>query len=125
MNLFAKSWRGEASLAKAFWLVYFLFSIMIGLIIAFILSLIIPSFTYVTYNNLIMSILFPYTVFSAICVWRCAKNALLIWSILARIVVVLAVISGLFHIYYLIAGPHMGTITSAPPTAPGGPMQKP
>lgn len=118
MGIFARSWKGEASLAKAFWLVYFLFGIIIGLIISILLSFVIPNFSYITHNNLIMTILFPYTVFSAICVWRCAKNSSAIWRILARIIVVLAIISGLFHIYYLFAVPHPTAINGVPTPTP-------
>lgn len=111
MDLFAKSWKGEASLAKAFWLVYVLGIIIIGIIITILISLVIPHLNYLTHNNLVMTILFPYTLFSSICVWRCAKNSSVFWRILAKIIVILGIISGLFHIYYLINPPHIVPLT--------------
>jgi hypothetical protein len=100
LKLFERSWKGEASLAAAFWLVYFVFSIIIGFIIAFIFAMMVPNFSnpeiYVQYTPLIKAILFPYTLFSAICVWRCAKNSWILWNVLARIIIVLAILGGIY-----------------------------
>lgn len=112
MGLFVRSWKGEASLAAAFWLVYFVFGIVIAIIITLIFSLVLPDFSYTKYHNQIMSIQFPYTLFSAICVWRCARNSIFIWRLLARIVVVLGVIGGIFNIVHLINPPAVTTETT-------------
>ncbi|MBA3661336.1 MAG: hypothetical protein H0W64_06390 [Gammaproteobacteria bacterium] len=105
MDLLARSWRGEASLAKAFWIVYVLFGILIALLITLIFSLAMPDFNYMNYQYKIMAIQFPYTLFSAICVWRCAKNSTFIWRILARIIVAIGVIGGIFNIVHAINPP--------------------
>lgn len=102
LKLFERSWKGEASLAAAFWLVYFIGSIVIGIILAIIFSFFIPNFSSPEvvgyYSHVIKAIMFPYTLFSAICVWRCAKNSWIVWNILARIIAVLAILSGIYYI---------------------------
>lgn len=104
LGIFVRSWKGQESLAKAFWLVYALFGIIVGIVIALIFMLTVPNFDYATYNNTIMAVGFPYTLFSAICVWRCAKNSHIVWNILAKIVVVLGVIGGIASIIQMLQG---------------------
>lgn len=102
LKLFERSWKGEASLAAAFWVVYFICSIIIGFLIALVFAMTVPNFStpevYGQYTNVIKAILFPYTLFSAICVWRCAKNSWILWNVLARIVAVIAVLGGIYAI---------------------------
>lgn len=117
MDLFVKSWRGEASLAKAFWLVFILLWIILFWIISLIVSKINPHYDFFLHGSLIGSILFPYTLFSSICVWRCGQNSKMIWKVLTRIIVMLFVIFGLLDIYQMIMGPHILKIRT-PTTAP-------
>lgn len=102
MKLFERSWKGEASLAAAFWLVYFLGSIVIAIILSIIFSFTVADFRTPEmmpyYSNVIKAIMFPYTLFSAICVWRCAKNSWILWNVLARIIAVLSVVFGIYYI---------------------------
>lgn len=108
LKLFIRGWKGEASLAAAFWLIYFLGSIVIGILLTLLFSFFIPSFSSPEvigqYSYIIKAIMFPYTLFSAICVWRCAKNSSIIWNVLARIIAVLAI---LFGIYYILLALHI------------------
>lgn len=104
LSIFKDSWNGNAHLWKAFWLVYFVFGIIISLIVAAILSVTVAGFSYATHNNLLMTIVLPYTIYSAICVWRCGKNSLMVWNVLSKIVVVLAVISGFIGLLQVIRG---------------------
>ncbi len=105
MNLFVRAWKGKASLAAAFWLVHVVFGIIIAIIISIICSFFIANFftpdVYSQYSDLVMTIYFPYTLYSAICVWRCAKNSSMVWAVIARILVVLAIISGLISILHV------------------------
>lgn len=102
MNLFTRAWKGQASLAAAFWLIHVLFGIILAIVVAIIMSFFVVDFfrpeVYPLYTYLMMAIVFPYTLFSAICVWRCGKNSSMIWSVLARILVVLSVISGVISV---------------------------
>ena len=104
LGIFRDSWQGKASLAKAFWLVYFVFGIIINLIVLALLSATMPGFNYEANSNLLMSIVFPYTLFSAICVWRCGKNSYILWNVLAKVVVVLALLGGLLALIHVIRG---------------------
>lgn len=90
--MFKQAWNGTASLAKAFWLIYFLFGIIISIIVSIIALKL--SNNQANVYNLTIAIVLPYTLFSAICVWRCAKNAWILWNILARLIAILAVIGG-------------------------------
>lgn len=98
-NLFARAWQGKASLAAAFWIIWFLGTIILSIIIVIVLSAIDPNFNFVLQSFKTYSILFPYTVFAAICVWRCGRNSIGIWRFLSRLLMIFAVIGGLFNIY--------------------------
>jgi hypothetical protein len=104
LTLFKRSWKGEASLAAAFWIVYFLCSLALGIIVGILFSLFVPNFTnpdvYIHYVYTIKAIISPYVIFSAICVWRCAKNSSMIWNVLARIIAVLAFIGSIYYILF-------------------------
>lgn len=108
LKLFERSWKGEASLAAAFWLVYFLGSIVIAIILSIIFSYTVVDFRNPEmmpyYSTVIKAIMFPYTLFSAICVWRCAKNSWILWNVLARIIAVLSIV---FGIYYILSALHI------------------
>lgn len=92
-NLFVRAWRGEASLAAAFWLVYFVFSIILAILLVVIFKAINPLFMDM---NLIKAIMLPYTIYGAICVWRCGKNSMILWNILSKIAVILGVLGGCY-----------------------------
>lgn len=98
MDVFAQSWQGKASLSTAFWWVYVVVSIILWLIISFIVNSAAPSASMLFKQNLIFLFLFPYTLFSAICVWRCGKNSTTLWSILSKIVVIFGVVFSLLSI---------------------------
>lgn len=111
-NIFARAWQGRASLATAFWIIWFLFSIILGFIIIIILSAIDPNFNFMFQNYKTNAILFPYTLFAAVCVWRCGKNSVGIWRILSRIIMVLAVVGGLLNIYFWTQEPRVTQTTT-------------
>ena len=106
-NLFVKSYKGEASLAKAFWLIYVLFSMILSLVILGAFFIFIPDFSNTLqaneewYQSLIQVIQLPYLIFAAIAVWRCAKNSWIVWNILARVLIVLTVLGSFYEIYRL------------------------
>ena len=97
MNLFVQAWRGEASLAKAFWIVF----VVVGTVLNLICSLIVRGLldsspaTLKAAIIILSIIIFLYTLFSAICVWRCGKNSTSFWSILSKAVVAIAVVFNL------------------------------
>lgn len=106
-NLFVRAWKGEASLAAAFWLIYFLFGIILAIIVAIIFKVSIHDYQYQNYSRLIAAICFPYTLYSIVCVWRCAKNSNAFWRIVARILMVLALLFGIVNIWSVIRNPVM------------------
>lgn len=103
-NLFVRAWKGEASLAAAFWLVYVVFTFLLEIIVVIVLSFTVPNFSYLTHAPVVMAIVSPYILYAAICVWRCGKNSSAIWRILSRIVVVIAVIGAIYNIYVALMG---------------------
>lgn len=101
-NLFVRSWKGQASLAAAFWIIYFVALVVLSLILFYIITAIHPPLrTSPIVGAIISTIIFPYLIYAAICVWRCAKNAQVIWKILARIVVILGVLNSVYNIVIL------------------------
>lgn len=116
-NIFVRAWQGKASLAAAFWLVYFVFGIILSLIIVICFSLFKPDFTFIGYSDIIVVIESPYILYAAICVWRCGKNSTALWRILSRIVIVIALLSVVLHIWNLIHPPVDTTATTTPAPA--------
>ena len=113
LNMFIKIWKGEAPLWIAFWIVYFI----IGTLISMIIILFISNFSAdyirmmrtnlgsaesISFFNTVRIILFPYTVFSVICVWRCAKNSWVVWSMLTRFYMIIVILYTVFSITYFI-----------------------
>ena len=105
MNIFVKCWRGEAPLWQAFWLVGLVFTTIIKMFIGLIGGIIIiytgkintSAFTIlIIYTNIII---LPYLIFVYISIWKCGKNAALIWNILSKIAVILGVIIQVSLIY--------------------------
>src|SRR5690349_19487594 len=115
MDMFKKAWNGQLSLAKAFWLIYVVVGIILGLIVSLVLSMMVANYNYQAYSSMIGAIVFPYTLFSAICVWRCGKNSSKVWDILSKIVVVLGVLGGIYNIAAAL-GMVGGTMPPATPT---------
>ena len=113
LSFLARSWRGETSLAAAFWLVYFLFGLILSLIVSIIFKMGFPHINYLEYRSIIAAICFPYTLFSIVCVWRSAKNSSAFWRIIARIIVILSLIFGFLNLWIIVRPPHI------PVTAPG------
>lgn len=113
VNLFIQSWKGEAPLWKAFWIV----NVLMGWIVCFIVAAVLMFPTLIEINQqsveylavsfqdhwgwsqnilrqelvskfpLIVTIFLPYSLYSAICVWRCGKNSHIMWRALAIIIV--------------------------------------
>src|SRR5437879_3342395 len=102
MNIFVNCWRGKAPLWKAFWVVGFLFSLILDLILIAILHFAAPDIDVVTRNHWLVLLMFPYNLFVTICVWRCGKNSAVVWSILSKIVVVLGLLTSILDIYRFI-----------------------
>jgi len=106
-KLFAQGWKGETSLAKAFWLIYVLFGIIIALIITVPFALFAPDFmqspaVQLHYSPIIRTIYLPYSIYAAICVWRCGVKANIFWKVLSRILVILSIALGLLQVVQLV-----------------------
>ena len=103
MNIFVRAWKGQSSLAAAFWLVYFVGSIILYYIITFTLTRLRPDLMRASpFGHMVFAILLPYTLYSAICVWRCGRNSEAFWRILSRIVIILAIIGAIASIISVI-----------------------
>ena len=120
VNLFVQSWKGEAPLWKAFWIIYFVmgYVVLFTIIIILMFPTIIDVFHQMqqmrlegysfqethdySYNTmyqeaiaklpLITAFALPYKLFCAISIWRCSKNSLIIWKALAVLVVGISVL---------------------------------
>lgn len=96
MRLLKKCWKGEATLDVAFWLIFFIYGLSLVFLVGLIFALFIPNFfrneIFNYYRDVILSIVAPYTVFAAICVWRCARHSWPFWCWVARLIGVMAVI---------------------------------
>jgi uncharacterized membrane protein len=100
MNLFTQCYRGEASLAKAFWVIYVLILIFLNLIAHFILInfLISEPAVYKAISIVLNCLILFYTFFAFLCVWRCGKNSKPIWDVLSKIVVILGLAVNIFYL---------------------------
>ena len=105
IEFFIRSWKGEESLAKVFWLLYGVLGLVVVLIILIPFAILIPNFftqeVITQYGDLINAISFPYVAFSAVCVWRCAKNSTAIKAFFAKAIVVISVISCFLSVFHL------------------------
>lgn len=94
---------GQASLFKAFWIVYVLFG-CIQLIIIECIFHFYRATSYVTfeYHNQLtdqfITMAFPYLFLSSMCVWVCGKNSWIEWNILSKCIVVIPLTLGAFHL---------------------------
>jgi len=91
ISLFKRSWRGEATLAEAFWLVFTLINLLIILTATFVLFH--YTHDYDSTRRMANTILFPYLIFSSTCVWRCEKNASEFFIVLSKAIVIMSVVS--------------------------------
>lgn len=96
MNFLKKCWRGEVTLDQAFWLVFFIGGLSLVFIVGLFFAIFVPNFfrpeIFDYYRKVILTIVSPYTLFAAICVWRCAQHSYIFWRWVARIIAVLAVV---------------------------------
>lgn len=118
LSLFKRAWKGEASLAAAFWIIY----VLIGYfalqgIVSWLVGYFMPALSMHVDNPtpemlaasmkqsfLILAICLPYMLYSAICIWRCGRNSWGLWRFLSRLIVLISIVIGLASIYFLIAG---------------------
>lgn len=103
LNIFKLCWIGEASLAKAFWIVYVLFNLILIVLLDFLVDIFVahsftPLYIHNQYMDLIITLAFPYLLFSAMCVWICSKNASRFWRLVSKIVILIPIIFCTFHI---------------------------
>lgn len=96
MNVYSESWKGKASLAAAFWIVYIVSGFLLGTVLSFIIAKASPAVSLSFRQGLMLALLLPYTLFATICVWRCGKNSWVGWSILSKIVVIIGLFNGLY-----------------------------
>lgn len=131
MGFFKRAWRGEEKLWKVFWLYGVLLYTVLSLVFLVLLvpvvlaSLMIPAFGLVPFI-----IMLPYTVWVWVAVWRCAWNAKWrLWGYVARILVVVVILSTLYSIFTLVTGGNAGnqpfvatpgTVSSSTTTLPDG-----
>lgn len=105
MDLYVRSFRGAASLAEAFWLVGFITYLVLHVILVYLIGAIRPELKNTIYaTSLASGILFPYFIYVFICVWRCGKNSNVFWRILSRIVMIIALLSGIGNLMMLFTG---------------------
>ncbi len=118
LSLFKRAWKGEASLAAAFWIIHVLIGgFVLQGIVSWLVGYFMPELAIhvdhptpemlaasMKQSFLMVAICFPYTVYSAICVWRCSKNSWGLWRFLSKLLVALGIIAGLISIYFLIVG---------------------
>ena len=90
LELLKKSWRGEASLNAAFWVVFAFVNLLIITSLTVIFHSYLQDYDYT--KRIVNTILFPYMVFSAICVWRCEKDASEFFIAMTKSIVILSVI---------------------------------
>ncbi len=106
-DFFTRCWRGQESLAKAYWLLAVLLGLFLVAVIVVIFSFFVPITEILRaedsyYQRLIVSIMLPFTLFSAVCVWRCGRNSILIWKLLSRMLVILAVLDGVVALFQVL-----------------------
>lgn len=100
-NIFWQSFIGQEPLATAFWKIYFLNNILIHACLAIVVAAFLiynqtpvstSIFTQFIACKIVLTAAFPYTLYSAVAVWRCSQDSALIWRLLARLIVVTHVI---------------------------------
>ena len=88
-NYFHKFWDGELPLVQSYWVVAWLISIPVGLVIGFVTTILgFPA-------NTLFAFFIPWYVFVIVGVWRSSDRykGPKFWAILAKIAMILSVIS--------------------------------
>lgn len=101
-RLFSKAWQGELSFAKAFWVIHMLCGFLLGLVLFLILmgvtmrmmsTFAVDQMYYSALVSALVRVLaLPYSLFAAICVWRCAKHSKTAWKYLGLFLVLVGVL---------------------------------
>jgi hypothetical protein len=96
-NFFIKFWNGDLSLPVSYWLVGIVFGIILGLAIGLFVG--VSGMPEIAINI----ILIPWYVYTAVGIWRSSDKykGKKFWAILAKIVIVLGVISSLSQLLLL------------------------
>jgi hypothetical protein len=102
LAMFKQAWKGETSLGTAFWLVYLVMGALLSFLIGYIVQSVSPNSDYYFARSLTTTIALPYTLFSAVCVWRCGKNSWIVWNVLTKVIVSLSVIFSILTVFYLL-----------------------
>jgi hypothetical protein len=116
MQWIRKGWNGEYSLGKIFWLFGILYPLLVGFaggfVIGFLMAIVsggAPNAAgLLRMQQLFQLLAVPYTIWWGVATWRSAAMASKFWGVLAKIVVVLAIIGMPFQIY--------GSFQPLPPT---------
>ena len=89
-GFFKKLYNGEYSLARTFWLCYFLVSFLIGLLQSALAATVMGVLLYLALSVIAL----VYGVICVVGIWRAASKytGLALWAILAKIYVVLSII---------------------------------
>lgn len=119
MKTASEFWNGKRPLSQAFWLVWLVGGILVGVIawIPLIVGLYwLPGLLLPTTGAMSL-LVFAYQLFCYVAVWRCADNVKgRIWAVIARILVVLAAIQmvlALIRTKGLLYGPLVGAISGS------------
>lgn len=105
LNIFSfllRAWNGEASLGRAFWIVYILFGAIQLLILEYIFMQQTGAYILLDVHNAmtdkLITYAFPYLFFSTMCVWACGKKSWIEWKISSRLFVSLPLMAASFHL---------------------------
>ena len=90
-NFFVKFWNGDLSLPISYWLVGVVFSLVVGFVIGFIVI------AAGLHEDAMFGFLIPWYVYTTVGIWRSSDKykGPKFWAILAKIAVVLGVLSAL------------------------------
>jgi len=105
-NVFAQAWAGRAALWKAFWIIGVSGQIFVAVGTEFLLGFLPRSIleeSAMIWSGTSWSTYFAYSLFSSICIWRCASNASPAWRDLSIAAVALNGCFVAFGIFMLLA----------------------
>ena len=90
-NFFVKFWNGDLSLPMSYWLVGIVFSVVVGFVIGVIVI------AAGLHEDAMFGFLIPWYVYTTVGIWRSSNKykGPKFWAILAKIVVILGVLSAL------------------------------
>jgi hypothetical protein len=112
-------WNGKRPLSQAFWLVWIVGGILVGVVawIPLIIGLNWLPGLLLPITWVVSLILLAYQIFCYVSVWRCANNVKArYWGVIARVLVVLSVIQmvlALIQTNGLLYGPLVGAFSGA------------